>query len=241
MSAFFDVIGFGGMPDDLKTWSGWIGQVVIFVNRPSIQWVFLVVGVSLFLISIDSIVNKILPTLKTTLRKVAPSRKRKLLEVDIPKTDIRGEVTGIILSSKSDSDFPNFKIATYILMAVRLVHHGPKIVNIIDWSLDVQFGDAQPIAAIKVPISESMEIEKRTPNIFETTTIKPEPIDQKTFALKLNAPIFGWILFELPTSSGIPDPRGARLRIHITDSLGQSHTIVKELSSFVETGKILSW
>ena len=155
-------------------------------------------------------------------------------------TKIEGEILEMILGNKSDKDFLNFTVATYILIGMRIVNRGPAIAIIFDWSLTVQFGDSVPVEAKRVSIPENMRVEKKSPNIFEAPfLVTLEPLDQKTkdSPLRRDEPVTGWVLFELPTTE-ISDPRGARFCVRLTDSLSRVHEVVQEAKPFVETGRI---
>lgn len=158
------------------------------------------------------------------------------------KSDIRGKVGDIILGKKLDPDFAyvslSYQEATYILICLRIKNQGLATVTIIDWFLDVQFGKSTPIEAKKVPIPKSMRIRRQLAdprNEPEITT--PEPLDEKA-TLRRDTSLEGWILFELPTAE-MPDPRGGQFRVRLTDSLSDTHEILKEASPFKETGDIV--
>jgi hypothetical protein len=153
--------------------------------------------------------------------------------------DITGEITGIILENKPDSDFPDFKVATFIMVEMQITNRSSVMVSIIDWSLGVQIGNATATAK-KINIPPQARITKPTTSFGAGGAILPEPLDKKCWEapLKQNRPVSGWVLFEIPTIN-IPDPKNGRLVVYLTDSLSQTHQIIREAIPFPLSGKLI--
>ena len=155
------------------------------------------------------------------------------------QADIKGEIVEIILENKPDADFRSFKVATFIAIKLQIANDGPATVSVIDWSLEVQVGNVRAAAKrIDIPPQARM---RRSATPFAMEHIAPlDPLDKKCreTPLRHNIPLEGWLLFELPTRE-IPDPKNGRLRVLITDSLSQTHEIIREASPFINSGNLI--